>query len=280
MLRTENHGAITRVDMARTLAGRSIYTVAAFHLGDTLVDSGCAHTARELVRWCRGRSVDQVVNTHYHEDHTGGNAALAATYGVPILAPPGAIPTLASFYPLPAYRRLTWGQPRNHTAQPLGGEVTIAGRTFTVIPTPGHSDDHVCLFEPQDALLFSGDLYINGRARYLRRGEDAWQILASLRKVAAMRPRLMVCAHAGFITEPATAIQAKIAYWEGLAQQAATLRRQGASVRAITQRLLGREGTLSWLSLGEFSKQNLIRSLLREPQRGATLAAPEPCPRV
>jgi len=272
MLRTESCGPITRVEMARTLAGRPVYAVAAFLLEDTLVDSGCPHTARALVRWCRGRDVRRVVTTHYHEDHSGGNAALIAAYGVEVVAPAASLPRLQRFYRLPLYRRIAWGQPRDHRAAPLGAEVEIGRYRFRVVPTPGHSDDHVSLFEEREGWLFSGDLYISARARYLRRGEDAWQILASLRKVLALSPRLLACSHAGFVPDAGAALRAKIAYWERLAQRAAELRRQGASRHAITRALLGREGFLTWFSLGDFSKYNLICSLLREPEDATQLS--------
>lgn len=39
-----------------------------------------------------------------------------------------------------------------------GGETfAAAGRTWTVVPTPGHSPGHICLWSEQDRLLCSGD---------------------------------------------------------------------------------------------------------------------------
>ena len=39
---------------------------------------------------------------------------------------------------------------------------------FRVIHTPGHSADHIALYEPNRRWLFSGDLYLAPRLRYLR----------------------------------------------------------------------------------------------------------------
>lgn len=276
MLRTETRGPISRIEMARTLGGRPVYKVAAFLLENTLIDSGCPLTARELVRWCRDRDIHQVVNTHYHEDHSGGNAAMIRAFGVEVSAPADSLARLARFYRLPPYRRITWGQPRNHTATALGDEVDAGSYTLRVVPTPGHSDDHVCFFEEREGWLFSGDLYISSRVRYLRRDEDAWVTMASLRRVLTLSPRLLVCSHAGFVDDACGALRAKIAYWEKLAHRAAELRRQGLSRRAITRALLGREGLLAWLSAGDFSKYNLICSLLREPEKTAELRLAQP----
>jgi glyoxylase-like metal-dependent hydrolase (beta-lactamase superfamily II) len=277
MLRTETHGPITRIIMAKAVAGRAIYKVSAFLIGDTLIDSGCPVTARELVDWCRERDVRRVVNTHYHEDHTGGNALLARELGVEVFAPPKSIPILAHFYRLPLYRRFTWGQPADYEPRPLAAECVVGGYVFKVVPTPGHADDHVCLFQPEKGWLFSGDLYISERAHYLRKVEDAWCILASLSKVLALSPRLLACSHAGFLVDAPGALRAKIHYWESLARRAGELRRQGLGLRAVTRRLIGAEGFLTWFSAGDFSKINLIRSLLREPERNPALRAAQPC---
>lgn len=140
--------------------------------------------------------------------------------------------------------------------------VSTARHRFEVIPTPGHSDDHVCFFEPHQRWLFSGDLFIHERARYLRVDEDVHQILASLRRVLALRPSLLACSHAGFIEDGYAAIERKIAYWETLLMQARALREAGLSVPQVTERLLGPEGLATRVSRGHFSKQNLVRSLL------------------
>lgn len=265
MLRLSTHGPITRIEMARTFFGRPLYGVAAFLVEDTLIDSGCPATAPELLAFCAGRQVRRVVHTHYHEDHTGGDALLVEALGVELLAPPATIPRLAHFYRLPLYRRFTWGQPADVQARPLGDELRIGPYTLRVVPTPGHSDDHVCLFEPERRWLFSGDLYISGRARYIRRVEDPWQIMDSLRRVVALGPTLLACSHAGFVEHAVVALEAKIAYWEEVAAGARSLAARGLSERAITRRLLGREGFLTWFSLGAFSKRNLLHALLRGP---------------
>ncbi|MEW6336008.1 MAG: MBL fold metallo-hydrolase [Acidobacteriota bacterium] len=262
MLHVSTRGEITRVELARTLLGRSLYAVSAFALGDTLIDSGCPATSRELLGWARGRGIRRVVNTHYHEDHSGGDALLARELGAEILAPADTVPRLAAFYRLPLYRRLTWGQPTNVAACPLADVVAVGPYRFEVIPTPGHSPDHVCLFDRDRGLLFSGDLYISARARYLRRGEDAWTIIASLRRVRALEPRVVICSHAGFLERPLAALDAKIAYWENLAERARALVDNGLAPPDVAARLLGPEGFLTAFSGGDFSKRNLVLSLL------------------
>jgi len=263
VLRSTEYGPITRLHLARTVLGRPLYTVNAYLVDGLLVDAGPPATAGELVAWCQGRDVRQVVNTHHHEDHSGGNWALQRRLGLPIAASPQAVPVLADFCRLELYRRVVWGQPRNVVAEPLGDMVETESYRFEVIPTPGHSPDHVCLFEPEQGWLFGGDLFVHERVRYARPEEDLVATLASLRHVLALRPRLLICSHAGFVENAGPAIERKIAYWEDLAGQARALRSQGLSPRQITDRLLGPEGLGTRLTQGHSAKINLIRGLLR-----------------
>ena len=38
-----------------------------------------------------------------------------------------------------------------------GQEVTLGGRTWLAVHTPGHTHDHLCLYDPNDGLFLSGD---------------------------------------------------------------------------------------------------------------------------
>lgn len=265
MLRATDHGPFTRIRLARTFFGRAVYTVYAYLVDGVLIDNGPPATAGELVRWLRARPPRLVLNTHYHEDHTGANAALQRAFGVRVLAPAATAARLADFYRLPFYRALVWGQPGNVAVETLPELVDTGRYRFRVVPTPGHAPDHVCFFEPEQGWLFSGDLYIHERVLYTRMVEDVWQHIASLRRVLALEPRVLLCSHAGVVDDPRTAITAKIAFWEGLAERARALRDRGVPLKQIRTRLLGREGWMTTISLGDFSKLNMVRSLLRDP---------------
>ncbi|HEX4961308.1 MAG TPA: MBL fold metallo-hydrolase [Thermoanaerobaculia bacterium] len=262
MFRPTPQGPITRLRMASTFLGRPVYQVSAYAFADLLIDSGPPQRAGELVAWCRGGPVRRVVLTHHHEDHVGGAAALQAELGLPVLAPAGAVAILAEGLRMPLYRRAVWRSPRRFRAEPLGPVVEGEGYRLRVIPTPGHAFSHVCLFDEERRWLFSGDLYVHERVSYLRRIESVREHLASLRRVLALEPELLICDHAGILDHAAERLARKIGWWEDLGGKARELRDRGLPLNEISRRLLGREGILAWLSFGDFSHRNLIRELV------------------
>jgi glyoxylase-like metal-dependent hydrolase (beta-lactamase superfamily II) len=156
----------------------------------------------------------------------------------------------------------------------LGDELEAGGWRFEVHPTPGHAFDHVCLWQPERRWLVSGDLYVHPKVRYLRRIEKPWVHLASLERMRALRPRRLLCAHAGVVDDAEAALAAKGGWWRQLAADARQLSGEGLSPRRITRRLLGREGLFTYASFGDFSKINLIRALLESnPQEEGRASA-------
>lgn len=99
------------------------------------------------------------------------------------------------------------------------GEVIEAGRyRFQVISTPGHSLDHICLYEAERGWLFTGDLLVGGRDRALREGYDFWGIIASLKRIAAWPAQRLFPGSARGRDHPAEEIAAKGAHLEGSAR--------------------------------------------------------------
>jgi glyoxylase-like metal-dependent hydrolase (beta-lactamase superfamily II) len=261
-------GEVLRLRSARDVLGRPIYFTAAYWVDGLLIDTGCAHTARQLLPALVGRRVEQVVNTHSHEDHIGGNAAVQEAFGCPIYAHPQALPVLHDprLQPLQPYRRLFWGHPRPCRAQSLGQRVETERYSFDVIHTPGHSPDHVCLFEPRQGWLFSGDAYIGGEDRALRQGYDIYGIIASLKTLASL-PVQTILSGSGSVRQMGTGpLRAKIDYLEELGRRIRALHDRGLSPRQSRRRLFGRELAIAYVTLGHFSGLHLVRSYLAGPQ--------------
>lgn len=105
----------------------------------------CLKAARD-----RGWEITQILNTHEHRDHTGGNQGLVAATRARVLAHAGAASRIG-------------GVDRGLQK----GDVIRVGRTVELecLDTPGHTLAHICLFAHTDEpALFCGDTLFNAGA--------------------------------------------------------------------------------------------------------------------
>ncbi len=126
------------------------YLIACEDTGEALavdpLDHGKCLAAVEKNGW----DITQIVNTHEHGDHTGGNAAMIAATNAQLLAHENATDRIP-------------GIDRGLAA----GDVIKVGKTveLEVLDTPGHTMSHVCLLSHADhPALFCGDTLFNAGA--------------------------------------------------------------------------------------------------------------------
>jgi glyoxylase-like metal-dependent hydrolase (beta-lactamase superfamily II) len=232
-----------------------------------MIDTGCAHTVRELINALKGHAVDLVINTHSHEDHVAGNAVLQKLYGAEVLAHPLALPVIENLdrrRPLHPYRGLLWGYPAPSKGKAIGEIVETPHHPFQVIHTPGHSPDHICLYELTKGWLFSGDLFVGGRDRALRADYNIWQMIESLKKLARLDISLLFPGSGSVRQNPRDEIIRKIEYLEDLGNRVLSLYNAGMGYTQIRRKLFGAEIPLAYFTLGHFSGKNLIRSYVED----------------
>lgn len=127
----------------------------------------------------RGWKIGQIWNTHWHPDHTGGNAAIKEATGAVVSGPAAEaarIPTL-------------------DVELSEGDTVRLGDHVATVFETPGHTAGHIVFHLPSDAVIFTGDtLFAMGCGRLFE--GDAAQMFANMQRLAALPPETTVyCAH-------------------------------------------------------------------------------------
>ncbi|MBJ7518727.1 MAG: MBL fold metallo-hydrolase [Solirubrobacteraceae bacterium] len=110
-----------------------------------------------------GVELDAILLTHTHFDHVGAVAEVARETGAKVWCPEIEVPILAD---INAYMRFPGLGPfesydADHTVAG-GEELTLAGLTFDVLFTPGHSPGHVTYSVRDESALFSGDVLFQG----------------------------------------------------------------------------------------------------------------------
>jgi hydroxyacylglutathione hydrolase len=150
------------------------YLIACAETGEALAIDPLDHEKCLAAAKREGWSITQILNTHEHRDHTGGNAALMQKTGASVLAHKNAkdkIPEMA--------RGLS------------AGEVIKVGRTVELeaLDTPGHTMSHVCVLSHTDQrALFSGDTLFNAGAGNCHNGGHPEELYRTFSRQLAKLP--------------------------------------------------------------------------------------------
>jgi hydroxyacylglutathione hydrolase len=122
--------------------------------------------------------ITQVLNTHWHPDHTGGNEAIKAATGCAIVAPAEA-------------RRVS--EVDRVVAE--GDRVTVAGAEAVVWDIPAHTAGHIAYYFEQERMIFVGDtMFAMGCGRLFEGTAD--QMFANLQRIAALPDDVRIyCGH-------------------------------------------------------------------------------------
>jgi glyoxylase-like metal-dependent hydrolase (beta-lactamase superfamily II) len=276
LIRIDN--SVTRA--VTRLGGGYDYSVSYLVDGSLLVDTGFPWARRSLRSTLLNLEVDQtlttVINTHYHEDHVGNNDLIGELCDATIYAHVLAVSDIRHPSELPWYRRFMFGPLVPSPVQSVPDCIETEHCRFTVHHLPGHSRDHICLFEPERGWLFSGDLYVAADldSQLSDVNGPAW--IRSLEQALELRPRTMFDAH-GTIVEGESSVRELLQRKrEFLLSLQAAIDKAAAgtdTIQEITRTVFGRKGIVNslsfsdgWLSLltcSDFSRSNLVRSFLR-----------------
>ena len=252
-------GDVTRLRMVSWQSRLVQYDVSGYLVRGVLIDTGPWHVRHELPNVLQDLQVRGVVVTHWHEDHAG-NVPVLAFEATPLwIAPETERKLRAPFHPR-LYRRFTWGAPARLSA----AVIPFDPAPLRVIHTPGHSHDHHVVFDEETGTLLSADLWLGARAAIVGEDENPYQIIESLGRAIALKPRRMFDAHRGEVREPVRALEARRSWLSATIGSIELRLDAGDPESAILKELLGGEDVFGWLSRGEYSRVNLIRAVARD----------------
>jgi hydroxyacylglutathione hydrolase len=126
----------------------------------------------------RGWPITQVLNTHWHPDHTGGNQGIKAATGCTITAPAEA-------------KRVT---EVDHVVAE-GERVTVAGAEAVVWEIPAHTAGHIAYYFEDEGMIFVGDtMFAMGCGRLFE--GTAEQMYSNMQRIAALPGDVRIyCGH-------------------------------------------------------------------------------------
>ncbi len=185
---------------------REVYNVLLKGDRNVLVDVGVSYNYPDIVQLLAEadltvQDIDVILITHCHGDHTGGIARLVKENpDIEIWASPLCGPMIEDIdvqfkvRPVPAYYTIMGG-PVKVTRELQDGEVIDIGFPIRIVYTPGHSEDSISVWLPEQKVLISGDAipYINDLPIY----EDLDAVKSSLEKLRRLQPRYVLSAFCG-----------------------------------------------------------------------------------
>src|SRR5712675_570251 len=157
-------------------AGRNFnYLIACAETGEALAIDPLDHEKCLTAAKAKGWNITQVLNTHEHRDHTGGNDQVIAATRAKLLAHAGAKDRIA-------------GIDRGLKA----GDAIKIGKTVELecLDTPGHTMPHICVLAHGDkAALFCGDTLFNAGAGNCHNGGHPEELYNTFDQQLAKLPR-------------------------------------------------------------------------------------------
>ena len=264
MIEITDFEEITQIKLSREINGQSLFWVSAYLVDDILIDSGCVHTAEELLGFLSDKKISRVINTHYHEDHVGANRLLEHRRNVLTFAHESSLEFIKKPPKVPHYREKVWGSPEGSNAVVCPDVIETDRFLFEVVETPGHCPGHISLVEKRRGWVFSGDLFIGNNLAVAGPENNLTDMLSSMKTLlSTTNSELTLLTSLRTIRRDGRKTLSQfVRKYENLSCKAKELGAQGMETKQIVVELFGGESVFDAITGGEYSSANLVKLLL------------------
>ena len=208
------------------LTGPGTNTYVVGHGRPVVIDPGTADAAHlQRIVDLTGATIDTVICTHSHPDHSPGAAELRASSGAPVVGLPA---------PRDPYQDSTYVPDAT-----LADDELLRHPEFRLraLRTPGHVSNHLCLLLEDERLLFTGDHLMQGTTVVIIPPEGSMRdYLTSLRRLQPLSIDALAPGHGAVIADAQTEIARVIAH--RLGREAKLVAALAARGRATLDELL------------------------------------------
>ncbi|MBZ5538579.1 MAG: DCC1-like thiol-disulfide oxidoreductase family protein [Acidobacteriia bacterium] len=260
-----------------------------------VVDPGSPCMRRSLARHLRHLPKDSlraVVATHHHEEHVGNLNWVSRQASVPLYVSRATAQLLQSPGRLPWVRAAIIGQPEclQQPFELLPDQMTTQSGHLEVIEAPGHCDDQVVLYDRQEKILLAGDAFMGTYFATPNPDVDSRKWINTLERLLVLDIDVLVEGHGHIHTlrpdfpdlpgivirqNPKVALQQKLSYLRWLRDQIEAGMSEGLTPAAVeatcfpwgrgrTWESFSKNELIRVLSLGHFSRSELVRSFVRD----------------
>lgn len=132
-------------------------------------------------------SLDFIINTHCHFDHTGGNFMFVRSFGCQVLAHKNDSDVIEKGDDVVSCAKI-FGDKLTpvRVGRKLvdGNEICLGNWVLKILHTPGHTAGSICILIPEEGILFSGDtVFANGFGRTDLPTGNPRDLITSLRRL-------------------------------------------------------------------------------------------------
>jgi glyoxylase-like metal-dependent hydrolase (beta-lactamase superfamily II) len=258
MLQLEHHEDVTRLHFSTWRSRAAGYSVSCYAVRGVVVDAAFSDVGAELLAWIRESKPAGVIVTHAHDDH-GGNAELLASQRVPLLMKADTEKLLRTPQRRGPHRLWAWGP-----MPLLRSKVTpFEAAGLEMLEARGHSPDHYVVWDAERETVFAADLFLSVKVRVAHpiHREDVRQQIASIRRIAALKPKRVFDAHRGLLKDGVAVLKAKADWMEETVGRIDRRIDEGWADPAIAREVFGREPLFTYVTLGDWSHANFVASV-------------------